>query len=302
MKRIIPLLFFMSAVILLGGLARGAGHQTGTRMEVAGEAPVLRQNSARAFQNALRSAFRNAVTQVVRGNMAEKDFVSFREEIENALLRTSARFIQRYRLLGQRLDPATQRLRVKLEVVIDRVRINGVLRSLRLQTKNPGEVRVLILVEEQILGRSRTPLPLPPDRAGTAERRMMIRFAQAGYTPISPRAQRQPAAPGQIAAAVRGNNDTARTLGGICRCDLVVTARAIAERERGGAYVGLVNARVLRVSDGAVLAIRSRQVRLRPRGSGSGFDAVLSSASDRVALALVAEMRRAALLRRGRGR
>ncbi|MDA0999532.1 MAG: hypothetical protein O2807_03305 [bacterium] len=296
------LVFFIGAAVFSGGTAQGSSHQGGRLIEVAGEAPVLNQNLARALQDALQSAFRNAVTMVVKGNMAEKDFAAFHEEIENALLRTSEQFVQRYRLLEQKTDPATQRMRVKVEVVVNHTHIDGVLRSLRLQTKNPGEVRVLILVEEEILGREQPTLPLSPERVSTAERRMMVRFGQAGYTPISPRAQRQPAAPGQIAAAVRGNNDAARALGGICRCDLVITARAVAERERSGSYVGLVNGRVLRVSDGAVLAIRSRQVQIRPRGSDSGFNAAISAASDGVALALVAEVRRSVPPRRGGSR
>ncbi len=86
--------------------------------------------------------------------------------------------------------------------------------------------------------------------------------------------------------------DAARALGSLYGCPFVITASAIVERERGGAVVGLANARVIRVDDGAVLAIRSRQVRI-PRARGKrGYKRALASASRRLAKSLIPEVRR----------
>jgi hypothetical protein len=56
--------------------------------------------------------------------------------------------------------------------------------------------------------------------------------------------------------------------------------------------VSLANARVIRVKDGAVIAIRSKKVRIRkPRGSRA-LQTALSTSSGRLAISLLPEIRR----------
>ncbi|MEE9274240.1 MAG: hypothetical protein V3V62_02900 [bacterium] len=313
MRRSLPALLALTLVALVPApRGEAAPLADSARFEVEGAAVILRQNRARAQKRAIRNAFRNALLRVVRGAMGEEALLQYGDRVESALLRPSHQFIHRFRLLNLKVEAGSRLMRVKLEVHVDRAGVDEVLRSLRLMKETSGAVRVLILVEERILGegaRKEEVLSLRPRRAAATERRLIFRFAQAGYAPLNPRAQRTPAAPGQIASAIRGNTDAARALGGLCRCRLVITARATAERERRDTFVGLATARIIRVKDGSVIAIRSKQVRLRrPRRVG-GFEAVLSAAGDLLAASLLAEVRRAfpppgraAARRRGAGR
>jgi hypothetical protein len=89
-------------------------------------------------------------------------------------------------------------------------------------------------------------------------------------------------------------------LGSLYGCPFVITARAIVERERGGAVVSLASARVIRTEDGAVIAIRSRQVRYRRARGMRGYRTALASASSRLARSLIPEIRRVFPPRRAR--
>ncbi len=283
--------FFLPAAAAAGSAGEGV------RFEVEGESAVKGLNRAGAAKSAVRNAFRKAVSQVAAEIMGKERFRRNRPAIENALLRQSDKFIRRYRVLSQSAPPSREKIKVRLEVNVDRSWVSDVLRSLRLMETKAEIVRVLFLVEERILGKRRRergePLPFETNEIGTAERRLLIRFAQAGYVPMDPRAQREPAAPGQIGAAVRGDINAARALGALCRCPIVITARAIAERQGDGAFAAFASARAIRTKDGRVLAFRSKQVRIRPTGRFQGHEAALTRAGDELAAALLSEVRRA---------
>ncbi len=285
----------LGLALLASGGEGAEGQDGGARFEAEGQAVILREDEARAQERAIQSAFRNALLSAARQSVGERGLSLYRSEIEGSLLRRSHEYIRSYRVLGLEVDPGGQIMKVRLEAVVDLPAVDEVLRSLRLARAETGQVRVLFLVEERILGEGAPPsedaLQLSQSEAGAAERRLMYLFAQAGYTAVNPRAQRDPAQPGQIGAAIRGDTGAARILGSLCGCRLVVTARAVAERERDGAFVGLANARVLRVKDGAVIAIRSNQVRLGP-GRARGFETVLSLAGAHLAASLLPEVRR----------
>ena len=259
-----------------------------------GASVILRQNEASAQQRAIDDGMRRAVSKAVIRSMGVPSMLRNQERIEKTILKTSPQFVQRYRVLKRSVDPSSKLLKVRLEVLVDLTAVEEAIRSLKLGNTKQKQARLLILVEEQILrpGGGENSLPMGRNRLGVSEQRFLYDFARAGYTPIVPRGQQDAADPGQIRAAISGDLDSARALGNLYGCPYVVTVRAIVERERGGAIVSLANARVIRVEDGAVIAIRSKQVRNRkPRGSRA-LQTALSTSSGRLATSLLPEIRR----------
>ncbi|MDP7665018.1 MAG: hypothetical protein QF451_17490 [Nitrospinota bacterium] len=275
----------LAAALLIAGPNAAAPQKTKSRFQVDGTSVILRQNRATAQSRAVGAGIRKAVYQAVLQSMGEAAMVQFRSRIDGSILKEAGRYVHSYRMLRHEVDEDAKLVRVGLEVVVDLTAVNEAIRSLQLARVKKGETRLLFLVVEQIFRSGarggREAIRLEGNKLGTAERRIMLDFARAGYTPINPRGQAVPARPGQILAAVRGDVDAARALGSLYGCPFVITASAIVERERGGAVVGLANARVIRVDDGAVLAIRSRQVRIprarrdagRPRAKERGAEA-----------------------------
>lgn len=278
---------------LLYGPARAADASR-TRFEVEGASVILRLNEASAQRRAIDDGMRQAVSEAVRQSLGVAEMIRNQPQIEKSILNSSPQFVQRYRVLKRSVDPAAKVLKVRLEVLVDLPAVEESIRSMKLGRKGKKQARLLFLVEEHILTTNggKSPVPRGQNRLGVAERRFLYDFARAGYTPIVPRGQRDPARPGQIRAAIDGDQDSARTLGNLYRCPFVVTVRAVVERERGGAIVSLASARVIRVEDGAVIAIRSKQIRTqRPRGSRA-MQTALSTSSGRLATSLLPEIRR----------
>ncbi len=281
------------SIALFYGHARSADASR-TRFEVEGASVILRLNEASAQRRAIDDGMRQAVSEAVRQTLGVAAMLRNQRQIEIAILNTSPQFVQRYRVLKRSVDPSAKVLKVRLEVLVDLPAVEESIRSLKLGRTGKNEARLLFLVEEHILrtGGGKSPVPRGQNRLGVAERRFLYDFARAGYTPVVPRGQRDPARPGQIRAAIGGDQDSARALGNLYGCPFVVTVRAVVERERGGDIVSLASARVIRVEDGAVIAIRSKQVRTRrPRGSRA-MQTALSTSSGRLAISLLPEIRR----------
>lgn len=279
--------------VLLSGQALAADASR-TRFEVEGASVILRLNEASAQRRAIDDGMRQAVAEAVRQTLGVAVMLRNQSQIEKSILKTSPQFVQRYRVLKRSVDPAAKVLKVRLEVLVDLSAVEDSIRSLKLGRTGKKQARLLFLVEEHTLrtGGGKSPVPRGQNRLGVAERRFLYDFARAGYTPVVPRGQKDSARPGQIRAAIDGDQDSARELGNLYGCPFVVTVRAVVERERGGAIVSLASARVIRVEDGAVIAIRSKQVRTqRPRGSRA-MQTALSTSSGRLAIALLPEIRR----------
>ena len=276
--------------------AFAATHSNRRRHQVDGTSVVLRQNRAQAQKRAITAGLRKAVYQTILKNMGEAATIQYQSRINGAILNEADQYVQSYQMISRKVDSEARLLKVKLDVVVDLTAVDEAIRALHLVDTKKGESRLLFLVQEQVLragaqGR-KSAIRIESSELGPGERRLMYDFARAGYTPESPRGQREPARPGQIHAAVSGDVDAARALGNLYGCPFVITASATVERERGGAIVGLASARVIRVDDGAVIAIRSKQIRI-PRARGArGYRTALSTASARLAESLLPEVKR----------
>ena len=287
----------LAALLALGpASARGAAHtpqgpEGVARFEVEGEAVILRGNQAAAQDRAVDGALRLAVLRAVRQAVGEEGLARYRRQIEGSVLASGRDYIRSYRVLHMAADAQGRVVQVRLEAVVDWPALDEALRALRLARAEAGELRVLFLVEERVLG-DPPPSGAPPPGPGIAEERLSLPFQEAGYAIVRPQAQREVFPPSQVAAALKGEMGAARLLGGLCGCRLVVTARAVSERERNGALVALANGRILRVEDGAVIAIRSSQVRLPP-GRARSHEAALAASAGRLGAQLLAEARRA---------
>ena len=286
----------LALILALPGAAAAApapGPEGLARFEVEGEAVILRGDQAAAQARAVEDALRGAVWRAVRQAIGEEGLARYRRPVEASVLGASRDYIRSYRVLRMEADPAGRVMRARLEVTVDWPGLDEALRTLRLARAESGELRVLFLVEERVLderiaGREES----APGAPGISEERMSLPFREAGYVIVRPASQREAFPPAQVASALKGETGAARLLGGLCGCRLVLTARAVSERERDGALVALVNGRILRVEDGAVIAIRSSQVRL-PAGRARSHEAALAAAAAELGGQLVDEARRA---------
>lgn len=293
------LLWALVATLLLSAAhspAFAATHSSKRRHRVDGTSVILRMNRAKAQKRAISAGLRKAVYQTILRAMGEASMIQYQSRINGAILKAASQYVQSYRVMSREVDSEARLLKVKLDVVVDLTAVNEAVRALQLADAKKGETRLLFLVQEQILragaqGR-KSAIRIESNKLGTAERRLIYYFARAGYTPVNPRGQREPARPGQIHAAVSGDVDAARALGNLYGCPFVVTASATVERERGGAVVGIASARVIRVDDGAVIAIRSRQIRIAKARGARSYRNALSSASSRLADSLLPEVKR----------
>ena len=279
------------------GPALAAADSDKRHQQVDGTSVILRQNRAQAQKKAIAAGLRKAVYRTILKNMGEAAMIQYQSRIDGAILKEADQYVQSYRIMSRKVNSKDRLLKVKLDVVVDLTAVNEAIRSLHLTDTKKGKSRLLFLVQEQVLragaqGR-KSAIRIESDKLGVAERRLMYKFARAGYTPVSPRGQREPARPGQIHAAVSGDVDASRALGNLYGCPFVITASATVERERGGAVVGLANARVIRVDDGAVIAIRSKQIRIRRARGARGYRSALARASTRLADSLLPEVKRA---------
>lgn len=293
-ERRILVLIAVLILAVLSGSVRAAEEAAPSRFAVDGAAAIIRMNEAEAQKRAIEDGLRRAVSQAVRRSVGDAAMEQHRQRLEKSILSASPQFVQRYRVLSRRVNSEDRLLQVHLEVTVDLSAVDETLRSLKLGEGDAKQARLLFLVDEHILraGGEKVPVPLGGSHLGVSERRFVYDFARAGYTPIVPKSGDAGSRPARIRAAVSGNLDAARALGSLYGCPIVVTVRAVVERERGGTVVSLASARVIRVKDGAVIAVRSRQVRYRrPRGTRS-LQTALSTASGRLGNSLLPEIRR----------
>ncbi len=278
----------------LSGDARAAANAGRAHFEVDGASVILRLNEASAQKRAIDDGLRNAVLRAVTQSMGEVAMLRHRQRIEKSILNASPRYVQKYRVLKRSVDRSAKVMKVRLEVLVDLSAVEETIRSLKLGRASRKQARLLFLVEEHILrtGGGKSPLTQTPSRLSVSERRILYDFSRAGYTPIIPRGQRDTARPGQIRAAISGDLNSVRALGSLYGCPFVITMRTVVERERGGAIVSLASARVIRVKDGAVIAIRSKQVRTRKPKGRRALQTALSTSSRRLADSLLPEIRR----------
>lgn len=137
-------LWFCLVMTLSAGVA--IADQQGSAVEVEGVASIMAGHKDQAREAALQNAFRRAVEQVVGVALESKTVVKDSELLNDKIFTKSKGFIKTYRIIGEKTDGDTFRIRVLASV--SQYKLEQGLDNAGLLIKKMGKPRIAVVVME----------------------------------------------------------------------------------------------------------------------------------------------------------
>lgn len=254
MERLLRLVVWGAMLfLLLAGncFASGSGPVT---VEAEGYASIVAGRKDAARENALQSAFRHAIEQVVGVMVQSKTVVQNSELLNDKIYSKSSGFIKTYDVLSEVFE--ADGCRVRLKTTVSAVRLEKSLDNVGLLSKKMDKPRIAVIMTEQNIGNDTPSATLSNSsvNAGISESVINDYFAHKGYNLVDREtlvalARRSDYVPPANGAASAVGSDSALQIAASGGAEVVVIGQAVAK-----AGSGLLSGTNMRASQATVSA------------------------------------------------
>ncbi len=246
------ILFFSVATTLLSfGQADAAEIVT---VPAGATVSVEEENYAKASEDAISIAFKNAVRMTVAGLVDEKELAPKREMVEESVISHSVDFVKSYKFLEKKTDNIKGRLELRLQVTLYLGDLRHAIRGAGITPKKRNLPKLIILVEEKTTGlfTENNFLLLK----SISEEGLSKGFQDKGYQVADRRAIRKAHMGGIAINAVNRNREAIQKLGAFFEADLILFGKTevLANKtEKGEHVIAVINLSILS-ADGQTIA------------------------------------------------
>jgi hypothetical protein len=257
----IPALLVGLALLSVGAPVSGQEQQQGSTVTVEGTGAIVAGDRAKAEEDAVNDAFRNAVEQVMGVHVASHSLVENFQLIEDRIYTRTRGYVSAFEVL----DTADEGdlIRVRVRVTVKEADLVSDLEAIGLLLERMNYPRLLVLIDEQVFvdegGEERAPTTLDVATTTTA---LMEAMQPKGFRFVEPSTVANNTQANVAASALSGDASEAVTLGRAYQADVIILGRTVSRRGALGRYQPqsmvsmqvVANLRVLRADTGEIIA------------------------------------------------
>lgn len=257
---------------------------------------ILAGDEVKAREDAINSALRNAVEQVV-GTMVESNvLVENYQTVEDQIYTRTQGYVQKYDVIStsKQLDNAmevTIRAMVKISDLQSDLEAIGVLLSRK------GKPRTMVMIQEKNIAEHYYQLGMDMNTTETAIMDEMMNF---GFPFVDAAQSRVSIASDVVSAAMSGDNGAAASIASRLGAEIIITGAAVSKVASGGPAVvrdagfkscqANINLRVIRADDARIIAVASASDRAAHIDEITGGTQALQKAAKKAAMELKDEI------------
>ncbi len=226
---------------------------------------IVSGDLAKAEEDAISNALRNAVEQVI-GTMVQSDvLVQNYQTIEDRIYSQSAGYVEQYQVMGKSRQGDTI-LEVTIKAVVRKGSLKNNLDALGLLITRKGKPRLMIIVDERNIDAHYYDWGIDMN---TTENEVMNALMEKGFPFVDREAAARKIAKDLVMASLEGDEKAAQNIALQSGAEVLIVGKAVAKTASGGPAVmsqagmvscqATINLRALRADDGTMLATTSQQ-------------------------------------------
>lgn len=230
-----------------------------------GVGAIIGGDAAKAEDDALSSALRNAVEQVI-GTMVQSDvIVQNYQTIEDNIYSHTKGYVKNYEVINKstRNDNI---LELTIRAVVSKGNLKNDLESIGLLIARKGKPRLMIMIDEKNMDQYYHSWAVDMN---TTENEVMNALLEKGFPFVDRQTALQKIQKDMVLAALNGDNAAAQSIGTQTGAELLLVGKAISKAASGGPAVlkqagmiscqATINIRAIRADDGTIIATTSQQ-------------------------------------------
>ena len=230
-----------------------------------GRGAIINNDLAKAEDDAVASALRNAVEQVI-GTMIQSDvLVQNYQTIEDRIYSQSQGYVERYEIMGKTRE-GEYIMVVTIKALVRKGNLKDNLAALGLLITRKGKPRVMIIVDEKNMDSHYYSWTIDMN---TTENEIMNDLLEKGFPFVDRDAAMRKIEKDAIMATLEGDEAAAVSIATQSGAEVLIVGKAVSKVATGGpsalAQAGMlscqatVNLRVLRADDATIIATTSQQ-------------------------------------------
>lgn len=230
-----------------------------------GVGAIIGGDVAKAEDDALASALRNAVEQVIGTMVQSEILVQNYQTIEDNIYSRTQGYVKRYEVVNksQRGDNI---LEITIKAVVKKSDLKNDLEAIGLLISRKGRPRLMVIVDEKNMDEHYSYWSVDMN---TTENEIMNQLLEKGFPFVDRQVAMKKLERDMIMAAVNGDETAARSIGLQAGAEVLIVGKAISKPASGAPAVlrqagmvscqATVNLRAIRADDGTILATTSQQ-------------------------------------------
>jgi len=226
---------------------------------------ILSGDEAKAEDDAIASALRNAVEQVI-GTMIQSDvLVQNYQTIEDNIYSQTAGYVEKYDLINKSKQ-GDYILQVTVKAIVKKGNLKDNLEALGLLMSRKGKPRLMVVIDEKNMEAHYYSWNVDMN---TSENEIMNKLLEKGFPFVDREIAMQKLQKDMVLAALNGDETAAQSIATQAGAEVLLIGKAISKPASGGPSVlqqaGMVscqatlNVRAVRADDGTILATTSQQ-------------------------------------------
>ncbi len=232
-------------------------------VEATGDGNIIANDLAKARDDAINDALRNAVEQTVGMLISSETMTQNFMTIDDRIYSRSTGYIQRYSVISEGKENEFV-YRVKIKAIVKKGMISDDLAAIGLLMQRKNLPRVMVLIQENNLStKSGTVIDM---NLNTSETKLMDVMMEKGFRFVDMEAVKLKIDKTSALAALSGDIDAAKTIGLMFGAEIVILGKAVSsvatgmEQKLGGmkSCQADITLRVIDVSNGEIIAVTSQ--------------------------------------------
>jgi len=285
----ILLIWFLSFFLLFTFITISAQTGGDDEQEVIakGLGAVIGNDEAKAYDDALASALRNAVEQVVGTMIQSNVLVENYQVVEDRIYSNTRGYVKSYQVINQE-NRGNNIVETTIRAVVKKSNLENDLNAIGLLISQKNKPRVMVLIDE--VNMNQHYYYYDNRDLNTTANELTNKFLEKGFTFVDQNVVAQKLQRDAALAAVEGDANAARAIAKESGAEVLIVGKALSKEASGGPAVlqqsgmvscqATINLRAVRADDGSIIATTSKQAAAVHVDNITGGTQALIKASD----------------------
>lgn len=283
------LIWFLSFFLLLTFITISAQTGGDDEQEVVakGLGAVIANDEAKAYDDALASALRNAVEQVVGTMIQSNVLVENYQVVEDRIYSNTRGYVKSYQVISQE-NRGNNIVETTIRAVVKKSNLENDLNAIGLLISQKNKPRVMVLIDE--VNMNQHYYYYDNRDLNTTANELTNKFLEKGFTFVDQNVVAQKLQRDAAFAALEGDANAARAIAEESGAEVLIVGKAFSKEASGGPAVlkqsgmvscqATINLRAVRADDGSIIATTSKQAAAVHVDNITGGTQALIKASD----------------------
>uniref|UniRef100_A0A7C4UAQ9 Flagellar assembly protein T N-terminal domain-containing protein n=1 Tax=candidate division WOR-3 bacterium TaxID=2052148 RepID=A0A7C4UAQ9_UNCW3 len=254
---------YLFILFILFGINIFAQSQEVVEVEATGDGSIIANDLAKARDDAIQDALRNAVEQTVGMLLSSETITQNFMTIDDKIYSRSTGYVQKYDIVSEGKENDFV-YRVKIKAIVKKGMITDDLAAIGLLMRRKNLPRVMVIIQENNLStKSGNVIDM---NLNTSETKLMELMIEKGFTFVDMEAVKSKMDRTVALAAISGDVDAAKNLGLMFNAEIIILGKAVSSvatgmKDKLGGMISCqadVTLRVIDVSNGEIIAVTSQ--------------------------------------------